>query len=390
MDGPPIHGGTVELSPDGEVSAVHDRADARAGAVDLGNVMLLPGFVNCHAHLEFSDFETPIPADGTFADWIAATVAARRQRPGDVMDRVNRGLTESLAAGVTTVGEIATAGWDAGRLLPPGQRPALVAFGELIQPHDPPAGLAAARCFLDAADDPRGLIRGLSPHAPYSVHPALPALLAADPAATAAPWAIHLLESADELELMTHGAGPLADAMSRLGATRGDFGADRLRRDFLEPLAAAAQGLIVHGNRLTRDDLRWLAAPGRERLSVIYCPRTHAHFGHPPHPWLALRDAGVRVAIGTDGRGSNPDLSVLGELQFLRSRFPQVGADELLRLGTSAGADALGVGCGRLAPGARADFCAVRTGTETGDPAGDVLSQGTKITGVWRNGRRAL
>jgi cytosine/adenosine deaminase-related metal-dependent hydrolase len=48
------------------------------------------------------------------------------------------------------------------------------------------------------------------------------------------------------------------------------------------------------------------------------------------------------VAIGTDGRCSNPDLSIWHELQFLRGRFPDYSAAELLRMGTINGAKALG------------------------------------------------
>ncbi|MFH5802472.1 amidohydrolase family protein [Alienimonas sp. DA493] len=395
IDVPPIAGGTVELTPDGRVAAVHDRPDARSGAEDLGDVALLPGFVNCHTHLEFSDFAAPIPAAGAFADWIAATVAARRERPGDRMDRVNRGLAESLAAGVTTVGEIATGapeadGWNAARLPPPHARPALVAFGELIAPRDPVAALDAARAFLQSDGDPPDLIRGLSPHAPYSVHPAVPTLLAACPDTAAAPWAVHLLETSEEIDLLAKGQGPLAAAMERLGATRSDFGANRLRRDYLEPLATAARGLIVHGNRLTPADLDWLAAPERRHLSVIYCPRTHAHFGRPPHPWLALREAGVRVALGTDGRGSNPDLSILGELRFLHAQFPKVPPADLLALGTRCGAEALGVGGGRLRGGEPADLCAVRPDGASGDPAADLLHSGSRVVAVWRAGRRVV
>ena len=360
VDGDPVRGGTVELAADGAVTALHDRPDARGGAVDLGAAALLPGLVNCHTHLEFSDFETPIPATGTFADWVAATVAARRSRGGDVMTRVNRGLRESLAAGVTTVGEIATAGWDVGELLPPLERPNLVAFGEVIAPRDPVAGFDAAGRFLaDAAADPPDLARGLSPHAPYSIHPATLALLTAEHGPRV-PLAVHLLETREEVELMRDGTGPLVAAMARLDATRGDFGADRLRADFLHPLSRAARGLIVHGNFLDRADIEWLSDPARSHLSVVLCPRTHAHFGNPPHPWRDLRAAGVRVGLGTDGRGSNPDLSVWNEVRFLRRRFSDVPPATLIRLATADGAAALGARGGRIAPDEPADLCAIQ------------------------------
>ena len=180
---------------------------------------------------------------------------------------------------------------------------------------------------------------------------------------------------------MKSGTGPLAAAMADLNATRGDFGADRLRTDYLHPLERAARGLIVHGNFLTRDDVDWLADPRRGHLSVIYCPRTHAHFGHPPHPWRTLLEAGVRVALGTDGRGSNPDLSVWNELRFLHDRFPEVPPETLVRLATAEGAAALGVEAGAVVPGRPADLCAIGLPQETGDAWTDLLAPGSAPRG---------
>src|SRR5262249_7623704 len=75
--------------------------------------------------------------------------------------------------------------------------------------------------------------------------------------------------------------------------------------------------------------------------TVVYCPRTHAAFGHPPHPFRQFLAAGVRVALGTDSLASNPDLNVLGEARFLHSRYPEVPGAVLLHMVTLAGAEAL-------------------------------------------------
>ena len=46
---------------------------------DLGNVALLPGFINAHTHLEFSLLKQPLGQPGMpFADWIGEVVAFRR------------------------------------------------------------------------------------------------------------------------------------------------------------------------------------------------------------------------------------------------------------------------------------------------------------------------
>jgi cytosine/adenosine deaminase-related metal-dependent hydrolase len=74
----------------------------------------------------------------------------------------------------------------------------------------------------------------------------------------------------------------------------------------------------------------------------VYCPRTHAYFGHTPHPWQQLQAAGAVVLLGTDSRASNPDLSVWKELQFVASQKNAVPVWELLPMITTSAAAALG------------------------------------------------
>jgi cytosine/adenosine deaminase-related metal-dependent hydrolase len=85
----------------------------------------------------------------------------------------------------------------------------------------------------------------------------------------------------------------------------------------------------------------------RERMALIHCPRTHAYFGRGWFPLREILDAGVHVAIGTDSRASNPDLSVFSELQWLYEQHPEVSGEVILKLGTLNGASALGIDISR-------------------------------------------
>src|SRR5207248_5598397 len=112
--------------------------------------------------------------------------------------------------------------------------------------------------------------------------------------------------------------------------------------DYLQALATAHRALVVHGNYLVADEIEFLAAH-RERMSLVYCPRTHAYFGHEPYPVSQMLAAGVRVAVGTDSRASNPDLRLLEELRHIARHHPGVSPEAMLRMGTIAGAEALGI-----------------------------------------------
>ena len=98
---------------------------------------------------------------------------------------------------------------------------------------------------------------------------------------------------------------------------------------------------MIHGNYLD-DDERAFLATHRDRMSLVYCPRTHAYFSHRPYPLAELLAGGVRVALGTDSRASNPDLDLLAEMRHIAKTHAAIDPHEILRLGTLAGATALG------------------------------------------------
>ncbi len=155
--------------------------------------------------------------------------------------------------------------------------------------------------------------------------------------------------------------------------------------DYLRMLAEAPRALVIHGNYLAADEIEFLAGR-RDSMSVAFCPRTHAYFGHPTYPLDAMRAAGVRVVLGTDSRASNPDLSVLTELRFAAARFPGVPPEAWLRMATRDAAIALGLGdeTGVLAPGKRADMAALPCAS--GDPYAAVISGDATPARVWLAG----
>ena len=128
----------------------------------------------------------------------------------------------------------------------------------------------------------------------------------------------------------------------------------------------------------------------RPGATVVYCPRTHAHFGHPPHPWRRLLERGVRVALGTDSRASNPDLDLLAEARFLHAAHPDVAGATLLHLATLAGAEALGWAdeLGSLTAGKSADFVVIPLPDREDEPHRLLLGSASRPTAVFSADRR--
>jgi cytosine/adenosine deaminase-related metal-dependent hydrolase len=287
------------------------------------------------------------------------------------------------------LGEIAQPDWQAD----PFRSAALEAtvFLELIAPTAQRAAplLDLARQHLETADASGCWHAGLSPHAPYSVVPQLLDVSVAMSAVGRAAVAFHLAESREELELLRSGTGPLRDHLQRLGAcdpalfTRG-----RRPLDFLRTLAEAHRTLVIHGNYLDDEEIAFLANYSR-RISVVYCPRTHAFFGHDPYPLEKMLSAGVTVALGTDSRASSPDLSVLVEMRFVERHYQALPRDVVLQLGTIRGAQALGRDheAGSLEPGKFADLAVVALpDRDAADPHELLFDSDRPVTATWFRG----
>ena len=360
---PAIADGILEVDDAGCITALRSGRDANA--IDLGDAAIIPGLINPHCHLEFSDLATPIAPPRPFAEWLRRVVAHRRNRSADDATVIAYGLQEVVRTGTIAVGDILTADLTAqpyGSAEVVRAGPQLVAFRELIGPTPQawPTLLAMAARHLETGRA-AGLVPGLAPHAPYTVPQTLLEGAVALAAKHAAPVAVHLAETAAERHLLMSGTGELVELMQSLGLWLSELHpAGRTPLDWLRLLATLPTAAVVHGNYLNAAEQAFLAE--HPHLTLVYCPRTHAYFDHPPHPWRAVLEAGGTVALGTDGRSSNPDLDVWAEAMFLRRRHPDLPTMQLLELVTRNAAAAIGLTdrCGVLSVGRPADFAVVR------------------------------
>jgi len=354
VDRPPLRDGWITIRADRIVALGSGRPESES--VDLGDAIILPGLVNAHTHLEFSDLEAPLGFPGQpLPNWIRAVLAWRRGAPPRE-PAIAAGLAESAAAGVTLLADIVQPTERASlRCEPPLQLVGLLELLGLGEERRRQLEALAAEHLADPGLAAH-VLPGLSPHAPYSTHPDLVA--AAVRVAGDKPVAMHLAESREELELLATGEGPFRALLEDLGVWAPQvFAGGRRVFDYLQRLAAAPRSLVIHGNYLSDDEIAFVASHA-ERMSVVYCPRTHEYFGHEPYPLARMLAAGVSVAVGTDSRASNPNLNLLGELQAIHRLHPQLAPGQIMELGTLAGARALGLEAeqGSLTPGKLANL----------------------------------
>jgi cytosine/adenosine deaminase-related metal-dependent hydrolase len=353
VSGPPLANGILTITGEHIVSV--EPSSGRSVDVDLGEVAILPGLVNAHTHLDLSGLRGECPPSVDFTGWLQHVIAHRRFMTAEQVEAdIRAGLAESLRHGTTLLGDISAGGISWSFLAEAPLRS--VVFYELLGLTQARAdqSLAFAREWLVAHPATDRCRPGLSPHAPYSVRMDLFTRSAKLARRFELPLSIHLAETRDELELLRDHRGAFVPFLKDLSVWD-PSGLAPGTADILKVGDQRSLKLFVHGNYLEP------SARIPRKSTIIYCPRTHAAFGHEPHPFPRFLKRGIRIALGTDGLASNPDLSILAEVRHLHRHYPDVPGEVLLRMATLCGAEALGWAseAGSLEAGKSADLIIV-------------------------------
>lgn len=399
VTGPPIRRGFVETR-DARIAGVDWAAArqldaARDDVVDLGNVILTPGLVNPHTHLELACYRDQL-APRPLWPWLEQLIPLRRE-PGQEQREIGAARDagwESLRAGVTCVGDISrrNLAWRGLKDVPLRK----VCFVELLSIADqPPRDIDELRAELDAVECDSLLTLGVSPHAPYTV----PAEHIRGALALAGerklPWTTHLAETREELAFLSEKGAPAPPLLARFASKLGIAGPGMPPIAYLESCRAAdvPGGALAHLNYIDAADIAQLAET--EHIAV-YCPRAHAFYGHTDHPFRAMQRAGCVVALGTDSPACVDDLSPLSEAHFVAEHAADSPPPaELLRMITIDAARALRLASqiGSLEAGKLADLAAFPLFEDEFDdasPVAKLIRRPRSPRAVWVAGKRVI
>jgi len=171
----------------------------------------------------------------------------------------------------------------------------------------------------------------------------------------------------------------------------------------LEQLGLVSPRLMaVHMTQLTDEEIKHIALRGTH---VVHCPESNMKLASGFCPVQKLLDAGVNVALGTDGAASNNDLDMIGEMRstamlgkVVADDASAVSAVQVLHMATMGGARALGLdsSIGSLEVGKAADITAIDLGTIETQPLYNPVSQlvyaagREQVSNVWVAGQHLL
>jgi len=384
----PIRDGAV-LVRDDRIVAVGSNAalagsEQGAGARERAwRGVLMPGLVNAHAHLQYTDFGDLALSGLEFPEWIR-TLTARRSTFSDVMwqESARRGVHHMLRSGTTAAADVVT---DPCVLVSIG-RSGLRGIGYVEVIADDAMWTSGRReAFLDTLQGGGGGRElGVSPHTPYTVGTAVFAECVAIARERGLRLHPHLAETAHEAEFIRHGTGRFADMNRGFGMAMEllDGGSGGGPAAYLDTFGGLGKDVhVAHGVHLGPDDRELLRERG---TPVALCVRSNAILAAGEPPIAAYLAEGSPIALGSDSLASSPSLDMWEEAAAARElalRQGYAGDDldrRLVEAVTVDGAATMGglAGAGTLRPGGLADLAAFDVPTD-GDPYAALLAHGT-------------
>ena len=374
------------------------RPHLRQKVTDLGEVILLPGLVNTHCHLDYTDMAGELSPPKTFTDWIGQITAAKTAWSySDYARSWLHGAHQLLKSGTTTVGDIEAMPdllpevWNATPLR-------LFSFLEMTgikSRRAPKDVLREAVETIASLRHPRNRVL-LSPHAPYSTLPEL--LQRTARLAQKRKWrvSIHVAESVQEFEMFQHARGEMHDWLRRNERDNSDCGLGSPIAHLARQKLLGENVLAIHANCLARGDATLLA---KNQTHVVHCPRSHDYFRHPPFERARLANAGVNLCLATDSLATvrktgkpKPELDMFAEMRDLADADKTISPAEILLMATVNGARALGLAgkIGELSPNACADLIAIPFAGKTSRALAAVLEHSGNVTASLIEGRWAI
>jgi 5-methylthioadenosine/S-adenosylhomocysteine deaminase len=352
----------------------------------LENHAITPGFINAHTHLAMTLLRG-IADDLPLMDWLENhiwPIEKKWMSEEFVRDGTDLGIAEMLRGGTTCFNDMYFfPEITARQAIHHGIRAniGLVMIDFPTAWADNPDEYLSKGLALHENLRHEALIRTpFAPHAPYSVsdEPLQRINTLAEELNT--PMHMHVHET--DFEVSQGDIRPL-QRLQQLGLINPNF-------------------IAVHMTHLTDSEITEFAKTGAH---IVHCPESNLKLASGFCPVQKYLDAGINVALGTDGAASNNDLDMLSEMRTaallakgVAKDASAVSAYTALRMATLNGAKALGIDdiTGSLKIGKAADLCAIDLSDLETQPLYNPVSQIVysasrhQITDVWVTGKQCL
>lgn len=379
----------------GRIAAVCPSAQAKQEitadkVIELSDHALMPGLVNAHTHSPMTLFRG-MADDLPLMDWLNNHIwpaEGRWVHEEFVADGTKLAVAEMIRSGTTCFNDMYFYPNITAQVCDQLGMRAVVGMIVIDFPsswaNGPEEYINKGLALRDEYRQHPLIHTAFAPHAPYSVSDEPLSKVRTYSDELDVPVHIHVHETADEVNMSLE-----------------NFGKRPIQR--LNELGLIGPNMVaVHMTQLQDDEIELFA---KQRANVVHCPESNLKLAAGFCPTAKLLDAGVNVALGTDGAASNNDLDMLGELRTAALLGKGVAGDasavpamQALKMATINGAKALGLGdeTGSIKVGKSADLCAIDLKTPETAPIYNPVSHivyaagREQVSDVWIRGEQLL
>jgi cytosine/adenosine deaminase-related metal-dependent hydrolase len=350
--GSPIKRGIISTEDDGTIVNVEDcngKLSERA-SVEFHNGVIVPGFVNCHSHLELSYLKNEISAGLGLADFLTRLNSLRSSLKKDLNKAIKVADNEFNKEGIVLCADICNTSITFSL-----KKESRIKYISLLEVYgiDPSRAENRMNEILELAKTAKGmgLPYWIVPHAVYSISLPLFRLIKKHTSSNLIS-SIHFMESPDEEILLERHSGPLMESYKKFlpPGTNLKISGNHIKA-VTEEISASGNLILVHNIFIGKDQINKLKR--RAGLYWCLCPNSNLRIEGKMPPVDILVAEGCNIVIGTDSLASNNLLSIIEELKTIQKYFPAFSLETLIRWATLNGAIALGdeLQTGSIEPG---------------------------------------
>jgi cytosine/adenosine deaminase-related metal-dependent hydrolase len=340
-NGPLLKRAVVTVDDDGTVLAIEDTGGdlKERQSVEYHNGIIIPGFVNCHCHLELSHMRGYFSPGGGLAQFILQVRSARERDNETIIKSAATSDKDMFRNGIVLCADICntTNTFGIKKESPISYINLPEVFG--IDPEKAGRRMDEIEKIAATAAEMH-LPFYIVPHSAYSMSLTLLRLLR-EKSRNNRVTSIHFMETSGEKEFLENHSGPLMSSYEKSGLLPSRLETAGTHADaVLNEITGSGNLILVHNTFADRDTIRM--SKKRDNLFWCLCPNSNIYIEKQLPPLNLLLEEDCEIVIGTDSLASNKRLSILEELKTLQSGFPSVSLEELVRWATYNGAIALG------------------------------------------------
>ena len=339
--GPALKRGVITTDDDGTILSITDTGSnlEEKHSIEFYNGIIIPGFVNCHCHLELSHMKGYIPR-GTGLGVFIEQIRNRRIIDNEkIINSAYSANNDMYREGIELCADICNSSISFNI-----KKKNLIRYLNLLEVFGIDPGKANHRLdeilkISEIACD-LNLSYSIVPHSVYST--SLPLLkLLRRISENNKVTSIHFMETEGEKTFLENHSGPVMDSFRNSGLIPPTIETVKNHADaVLNEITPSGNLILVHNTYTDRETIRLVKK--RKNLYWCLCPNSNIYIENQIPPLNLFMEEGCEIVIGTDSLASNNKLSILEEIKTLQLNFPFVPIENLVLWSTYNGAKALG------------------------------------------------